>query len=194
MKSLLAFCCRPWLGALLGWGIRGKRLSAWLGLAARIPLPSSCVVMGSVELHGTKAIQIGERCLFYPGLYLETQQEGGVQIGDDVVCSRGVHLAAYAGIRIGAGSMLGEYVSVRDANHCRQAGMSLREAGHRAAPIDIGQQVWVGRGAIILSGVRIGDRATIAANAVVNQDVPADGMVGGVPARPLSRVKRGMHE
>jgi acetyltransferase-like isoleucine patch superfamily enzyme len=80
--------------------------------------------------------------------------------------------------------MIGEYASVRDANHRRGAG-PLRESGHTCAAITIGRQVWIGRGAAVLAGVHIGDGAVVAANAVVTRDVPAGAVVGGVPARPL---------
>lgn len=55
------------------------------------------------------------------------------------------------------------------------------------APIHIGNRVWIGAGAIITKGVTIGDNAVIAAGAVVTKDVPADTVVGGVPAKVLRR-------
>ncbi|MBE9609566.1 acyltransferase [Chitinilyticum piscinae] len=189
MKTLLLGFCRPWLAAVHASCLHMQQGLAWLLLAVRIPLPPSCVIMGGVELHGTRAIRTGEECLFYPGLYLETRGNGRLDIGAGVVCSRGVHLVAYEGIRIGEGCMLGEYVSIRDANHVRVNGQTLRASGHRARAIEIGREVWIGRGAIILPGVHIGDRATIAANAVVSHDVAADAVVGGVPARVLHSAK-----
>jgi len=147
---------------------------------------NSAVFMASPEVHGTGKVSVGERTLFYPGLYLETRSSGTIQIGSDVVCSRGVHLVAYEQIHIGSGTMIGEYTSIRDANHSKpQLGQSLRESGHTSRPIQIGSKVWIGRGVTILGGVRIGDGAVIAANAVVNQDVAAGSLVGGVPARVL---------
>jgi acetyltransferase-like isoleucine patch superfamily enzyme len=166
-----------------------QRGIAWLRLACRIPLDPSNVILGSVELHGSRQIQFGLRALIYPGLYLETQASGSITLGDGIVISRGVHLVSHCQISIGAGSMLGEYSSVRDANHRRQASIPLREAGFTAAPIIIGKEVWIGRGAIILPGVCIGDGATIAANAVVTHDVLAGTTVGGVPAKPLRSAK-----
>jgi acetyltransferase-like isoleucine patch superfamily enzyme len=81
--------------------------------------------------------------------------------------------------------MIGENTSIRDANHIREIGKPIRDAGHQASAINIGREVWIGRGAAILAGVTIGDHATIGANAVVTRDVPANTVVGGVPARPL---------
>jgi acetyltransferase-like isoleucine patch superfamily enzyme len=52
-----------------------------------------------------------------------------------------------------------------------------------AAPIVIGDHVWVGAGAMILKGVTIGDGAVVAAGAVVTKDVPANAVVAGIPAK-----------
>ena len=49
--------------------------------------------------------------------------------------------------------------------------------------VDIGNDVWIGENSIILSGVKIGNGAIIAAGAVVNRDVPDYAVVGGVPAK-----------
>ena len=52
-----------------------------------------------------------------------------------------------------------------------------------ALPITVGNNVWIGEGARILSGVTIGDGSVIGTNAVVTHDVPAYSVVGGVPAK-----------
>lgn len=51
----------------------------------------------------------------------------------------------------------------------------------------IGNDVWIGYEAVILSGVTIGDGAVIGSRAVVTKDVPPYTIVGGVPARPIRR-------
>ena len=53
------------------------------------------------------------------------------------------------------------------------------------APIVLGKKVWVGSNSTILQGVTIGDNSIIAAGSVVTKDVPANTIVGGVPARIL---------
>jgi maltose O-acetyltransferase len=54
-----------------------------------------------------------------------------------------------------------------------------------AEPITIGSHVWIGAGATVLPGVTIGDKAVIAAGAVVTKDVPESCLVGGVPAQVI---------
>lgn len=166
-----------------------RRLYAHAALSAALPagLPASVVVLGHAQVYGTGRALFGADTLIYPGLYLETHGEASIELGDGVVISSGVHLVAMAGIRIGAGTMIGEYTSVRDANHSRESGVTLRDSAHQARAITIGKEVWIGRGAAILAGVTIGDRATIAANAVVTRDVAPGAIVGGVPAVPLQK-------
>jgi acetyltransferase-like isoleucine patch superfamily enzyme len=165
-----------------------RRLYSHAALAAqlRTRLSATVVVLGKTFVDGTRQIHFGENILLYPELHFETQGSASIIIGDGVVISCGVHIVGMAGITIGPGTMIGEYASIRDANHTRAEGVALRDAGHNSKPIVIGREVWIGRGAAILAGVAIGDHATIGANAVVTSDVAAGSVVGGVPAKPLS--------
>jgi acetyltransferase-like isoleucine patch superfamily enzyme len=187
VKALLLAPIRLWLKATAKLRRAWTRLHAHAALDHQIAtkLPASVVVLGAATVEGTGAVSVGENCFFYAGIHLETQGSGSIQIGDGVVISRGAHLVAMDSIVVGAGAMIGEYASVRDANHRRQEGVALRDSGHAAKGIVIGEEAWIGRGATVLAGVTVGARATVGANAVVTRDVPPGAVVGGVPARPL---------
>jgi acetyltransferase-like isoleucine patch superfamily enzyme len=167
--------------------LRRLQSHALLSSSLKTPLDASIVVMGPPEVHGTGKVRIGCDALIYPGLYLETDEVGSIEIGDRVVLSRGVHIVARAGITIGHGTMIGEYSSIRDANHAHVPGVTIREAGHESRPIWIGSDVWIGRGVTVLGGITIGNGATVGANAVVTHDVLPGATVAGVPAREISR-------
>jgi len=144
---------------------QARRLWSFARLKAQCPnLHASVVVLGTPEIHGTLDIALGRGLYLYPELYLETRETGFIVIGDDVVISRGVHLVAYSGISIGDGAMIGEYASIRDANHRIDSESALRHAGHIAKPVSIGSNAWIGRGATVLPGVTIGACAALGRN------------------------------
>lgn len=166
-----------------------RRLWAHTRLRAALSgqLDRSVVVGSMPELHGTRRIELGKDLFLYRELYFETRDSGRISIGDGCVLSRGVHLVSFAEIIVEDGVMIGEYTSVRDANHRIVAGSSVRDTGHEGAPIRIERNAWIGRGAAVLPGVTIGAGAIVGANAVVTKDVPAGAVVVGVPARALAR-------
>ena len=92
-----------------------------------------------------------------------------------------------APIEIGDDLQMAPAVQLYTALHPLDA--ETRRSGLESArPIRIGNDVWIGGGAIVLPGVTIGDRSVIAAGSVVTRDVPADTLVAGNPARPLRRL------
>ena len=61
----------------------------------------------------------------------------------------------------------------------------IRQQGIYMEDVVVGSNVWIGYGACILRGVKVGDNSVIGTNSVVTRDVPANAVVGGVPARIL---------
>jgi maltose O-acetyltransferase len=85
-------------------------------------------------------------------------------------------------VTIGAATQIGPAVQIYTADHPRDP--ALRKTGAEfGRPVSIGQNVWIGGGAIILPGLSIGDDAVVGAGAVVTRDVPEGATVLGNPAR-----------
>lgn len=110
-------------------------------------------------------------------------------IGDDTFIGHHCGFNAGKSIRIGRHCFLATQVLVYDMD-----GHPIDAARRRAheptppeeiLPVTIGDDVWIGTGALILKGVTIGDRAIVAARSVVTADVPADTIVAGNPAKPI---------
>jgi maltose O-acetyltransferase len=93
-----------------------------------------------------------------------------------------------APISIGDRVLFGPAVQLYAATHSVDAEARRRRLEY-ALPIAIGDDVWVGGGAIVLPGVTIGDRAVIGAGSVVVKDVPADVVAVGNPCRPLRELE-----
>jgi acetyltransferase-like isoleucine patch superfamily enzyme len=83
--------------------------------------------------------------------------------------------------------MIGPFCYITDHDHGHDAGRLVSEQPLVSAPVRIGNDVWIGAGAIILKGVTIGDGAIVGAGAVVTGDVPAGTKVIGVPARQIGQ-------
>lgn len=111
-----------------------------------------------------------------------------IAVGRRVFINAGCCFQDQGGITIGAGSLIGHNVVLATLNH----EMDPRHRGDmHPAPIRIGQRVWIGANATVCPGVTIGDGAVVAAGAVVTKDVPANTVVGGVPARLIRRITEG---
>jgi len=152
--------------------------------AAQIPgLDPSVQFDGAVTVLGTGNVKIGEKSRIGDLAELTTNHDGVIRIGREVRLNRGATICAYTEVSIGDYSMVGEFVSIRDANHGIRKGELVRSQPHDAKPIRIGSDVWVGRGACILPGVTIGDGAIIGANSIVTKDVPPDCIAAGIPAK-----------
>ena len=86
--------------------------------------------------------------------------------------------------------MIGPSVQIYTAAHVLQA--EARNRGDEVAkPIRIEDNVWIGGGAILLPGVRIGRNAVVGAGAVVSRDVEANTVVAGNPARVIRMIDQG---
>lgn len=106
---------------------------------------------------------------------------GSLVLGERVFMNTGATVVANHKIVIGDDCLIGDLVAIFDSAHHPVEPSSPT----RVAPVRLGNNVWIGRSAIILPGVTVGDHAAIAAGSLVKDDVPARTLVAGVPARPI---------
>lgn len=156
----------------------------------KIGIDPSNVLLGSLTIQGSANIAIAGGGFFYRNIYLETHNTGCIDIGRGAVISAGTHIVSFAKIEIGDKAMIGEYCSIRDANHRIGTAEDYRDSGHDHAPIVIERNVWLGRGVCILGGVTIGENSVIGANAVVTKSIPANSLAVGTPAKVIKQLVR----
>ena len=107
---------------------------------------------------------------------------GNINVGRGVFLNFNCIILDVVSVRIGAGTQIGPAVQIYTADHPRDP--AERRAGKEfGRPVTIGENVWIGGGAIILPGVTIGDDAIIGAGSVVTRDVPSGATARGNPAR-----------
>jgi carbonic anhydrase/acetyltransferase-like protein (isoleucine patch superfamily) len=152
----------------------------------------SVMVFPTGSIFGEKWITVGNDTLISTqvtmsaGLLLgqDLGSDPVLRIGDRCVIGRGSHIVAHASVRIGDDVWTGPYVYITDQNH----GYADPDVpiGHQPPvnrPVSIGAGSWLGAGAIVLPGTRIGRNVVVAAGSVVRGEVPDRCVVAGVPAR-----------
>jgi acetyltransferase-like isoleucine patch superfamily enzyme len=110
----------------------------------------------------------------------------GCRIGDDSSVGDYCFLGSAGGIDIGRRVLMGQHVSMHSENHeFGNPEVPIQQQGVESEGISIGDDCWLGAGAIILDGVRLGDGCVVSAGAVVTHSFPAGSVVAGVPARVI---------
>ena len=104
-----------------------------------------------------------------------------IELGERVFFNFNCIVLDVCRVRIGDFTLFGPAVQIYTPLHPFDA--AQRRSAEYGKPIDIGSDVWVGGGAIILPGVTIGDRAVIGAGSVVTKDIPAGVLAVGNPCR-----------
>lgn len=114
-----------------------------------------------------------------------------ISVGDDVFIGPGATMtASESSIELGSKIMFGPNVTLIGGDHSfSSVGKYMFDVKEKAPdddqPIVIEDDVWVGAGATILKGVRIGEGAIVAASSLVLKDVPPYAIVGGIPAKVI---------
>ena len=131
--------------------------------------------------------KIGQNSLIEPPFYCSYGQN--TYIGDHVYLNFMCTIIDNNEVHIGNHVMVGPAVQIYTAAHPIQVDARIRGL-EVAKPIVIEDNVWIGGGAILLPGVRIGRNAVVGAGAVVTKSVPANTVVAGNPARVIREIEQ----
>ena len=112
----------------------------------------------------------------------------GLTIGNNVGIAQNCFIQVRGPVVIGNDVIFGPNVSVFSENHIfDDPNLPVSRQGETRRGVTIEDGVWIGTRAVILDGVTVGKNSIVAAGSVVNQDVPAYSIVGGVPAKILKQ-------
>ena len=150
---------------------------------------------------GYKYISIGERTTIGKHIQLTAWEchngklySPSISIGSNCQIGAYNHITAINKIVIGDGVLTGKFVTITDNSHGKPGDLCdinispIKRVVYSKGTVEIGDNVWIGDKATILSNVKIGEGCTIGANAVVTKDIPPYCIVGGNPAKIIRKI------
>ena len=161
----------------------------WLRLRwrGRLQTDGMCFICPGVKLEiGREArLHIGRWAWIGHGSKIRVH-EGEVRIGAKTVMGQECTISAYQRVEIGRECIVADKVMLIDFDHgVVEVERPIRVQGIYKRDVKVGSNVWIGYGACVLRGVTVGDNAIVGTNAVVTKNVPANAVVGGVPAEVI---------
>lgn len=150
------------------------------------------VIVPPTRVESAECIHIGRGVIIQEHAWLAAHRRPGLpapvlRIGDDVRLNRFVRIECAGSVTIGAGVLLADRVHISDVDHpaLKTDDGPCPDPDQAPRPVVIEPRVFVGAGAVIKSGVTIGEHAYVSANTVVVRDVPPRTLVAGSPARAV---------
>lgn len=196
IKKKMAAC--PWPKSLVAIYLMVK-WKCFVHPLARIARPSKirigqgasigrCVINISSNARQGKAyaVEVGEGTVIHENVILSTQG-GYVHLGKDVSLHPFCVVYGYGGVAIGDGARIATSTVIVSSTHGIGDPNKRISESWSGEGISIGEDVWVGAGARILDGTKIGNRGVIGAGAVVTKDIPDASIAVGVPARVVKK-------
>lgn len=129
--------------------------------------------------------EVGENCYVEPPLHANWGCH--THFGNNVYANFNLTLVDDTDIYVGDSVLFGPNVVVAVAGHPVDPELR-RKVAQFNLPVHIGNNVWIGAGAIILPGITIGDNSVIGAGSVVTKDIPANVVAVGNPCRVLRKI------
>ncbi len=172
--------------------IRIGKLLAVLKGAALLPIKTNSVGMlgrisGKLTVKNKGEFIVGRNVSFHAKPFsssISVGKQAKLLVGDNVFFNYGLDIGCTQSIRIGSNTIIGPMVNIIDTNF-HPVDIDDRM---QSKDIVISDNVWIGRGAVILPGVTIGQNSVIASGSIVTRDIPANVLAGGTPAKVIREI------
>ncbi|MFD0618977.1 acetyltransferase [Paenibacillus sp. GCM10027629] len=169
----------------------GKLLAVLKG-AVILPFKTNAVgrlgrITGRLTIKNRGEFVVGKNVSFHSKPFqssITVSKQATLLVGDNVFFNYGLDIGCTKSIRIGSNTIIGPMVNMIDTNF-HPVDVNDRS---ESKDIVISENVWIGRGVLILPGVTIGRNSVIAAGSVVTRDIPSNVMAGGTPAKVIRAI------
>tara|TARA_B100000927_G_C16398303_1_gene442295 strand:- start:493 stop:1032 length:540 start_codon:yes stop_codon:yes gene_type:complete len=142
-------------------------------------------------INNPSQIRLGKNVNISSGSKINCQSKNNgfsLTIGDFCKIGKDVQINAYENVEIKKNVLISDRVHISDASHNYKMDKPVLNQGSKFfGPVIIEEGAWIGINAVILPNVKIGKNSVVAANCVVNKDVPNNSIAVGVPAKIISK-------
>ena len=165
------------------WALRTFLRKPWFGYIGMM------TYMGKPSLlHQTKNIYISNKVRIQPGARLETHGDGLIHIEENVSIGQNLHCSAANNLMIGKGTTISGNVLITDMDHeYQKIDVPIMEQDIIKNETIIGENCFIGFGAAILAGTKLGKQCIVGTNAVVRGEFPDYSVIVGAPARIVKK-------
>ena len=143
-----------------------------------------------IVLEKESRLILGRSCRLKPGTVVYVKKGAVLIIGDNTSTGHDTEISVGKRVEIGSDVIMAPYTYITDSNHRFDLkDKMIREQGMDIGTVQIGSDVWIARGVMILKDAKIGNRTVVAAGAIVSKSFKPGVILGGIPARVLKELE-----
>lgn len=136
-----------------------------------------CSPFSEVEIQKGGTLEIGEKFRMRSNCHIRVRRKGDLKIGSNVTWNYGCMAVSHESIKLGDNVQFGPNVLIYDHDHDFRINGGLNNKDFITSPVEIGENVWIGAGCVILRGTKIGDNCVVGAGCVLKGEYKANQVI-----------------